>query len=146
MPVLHIGVNEVPYAWGKRSLTTYDVARFLEARYHVFEFFARFNMPFIHSAVVNSAMGSMETALMGGPGGRQRAYAQATADIEDRFKQAISLREFDGRIPGVPTKASLRGVDHRKKNPYAKRGPRPSFRDTSTLQTNLRAWVELDSP
>lgn len=86
----------------------------------------------------------MQTALSGGPGGRQRAYAQAAGDIEDRFKQAISMREFDGRIPGVPTQASLRGVNHRMKRPYVKRGPRPSFRDTGTFSSSIRSWVDLE--
>jgi len=44
-------------------------------------------------------------------------------------------------IPGVPTKAALRGVNHRLKHPYRRRGARPSFVDTSLYMSSFKAWA-----
>ena len=68
--------------------------------------------------------------------------AGAESKIENMFKKAISGKEFDSLIPGVPTEAAKRGVNHRLAHPYAKRGPRPSFLDTSLYSSSFKSWVE----
>ncbi len=67
----------------------------------------------------------------------------ATEELGDAFRIFIDQKELDGVIPGVPTQAALRGVNHRLMRPYAKSNPvRPSFKDTGLYEASFRAWVE----
>jgi hypothetical protein len=141
MPTLHLGVNDMPYATGGK--TTGDVAEILEARYGVMAAFVVMREGAIGSAVEESLMGAIENMMMGGPVlGRGQALAGALSEIEALFKAALSAKAFDGVIGGVPTGASLKGVSHRFKKPYAKRGSRPSFIDTGLYQSSFRAWTD----
>lgn len=121
--------------------STGDVAEFLESRYGVMQAFYDAHQPEIADALANDVAGSLETLMMGGK--TELTFATATSTIETMFKKAISNKEFDRMgIPGVPTQASLRGVNHRLAHPYAKRGPRPSFLDTSLYSSSFKAWFE----
>lgn len=171
MTTLHLGVLDVPYSWGQKQgggisatkalamakkvtggkaappthgsgATTYSVAMILEHKYHLFETFVRIREAKIAAAIEGSIEGALETVLLGGPTGWQRAFAQATDDIEALFKDALTTQAFDGQIPGVPTQAAMRGVRHGFKRPYVRRGPRPSFVDTGLLRGSLKVWVE----
>jgi hypothetical protein len=47
-------------------------------------------------------------------------------------------------LRGVPTKAALKGINHRLRHPYRKSNPRrPSFVDTGLYVASFRAWMEL---
>lgn len=166
---LNLGVNDIPYAWGQRvgggisasqamrtarrvargqavppnaggGVTTGDVADRLERRYHLFQTFVTLYQSHIVGDIDASFMAALDTARIRRGRGADHALAAAAADIEDRFKTALSARAFDGRIAGVPTRAAMRGVSHRFRNPYAPRGPRPSFVDTGLFSASMRAW------
>ena len=67
---------------------------------------------------------------------------EETDKIEEKFRRALASRAFDGLIAGVPTTAAQRGVSHKRRHPYAKRGPRPSFIDTDTYRQSFTVWME----
>jgi hypothetical protein len=127
-------------AYGK-GMTTGEVAGILEAKYHLMETFWSMNRQTIAASIQQSIGGAITNVINGQPG-PILLTAQAISDIETAFKQALSARAFDGRIAGVPTQASLAGVSHRFKQPYAKRGSRPSFIDTGALQSSFAVWVD----
>lgn len=167
--VLNLGVTDIPYAWGQRAsggisasqamraarrvargqgpppnagggVTTGDVANRLELRYHLFQTFVTIYQARIVGHIDASFMAALDTARIRRGRGADHALAAAGSDIEDTFRTALSARAFDGRIAGVPTRAAMRGVSHRFRNPYAPRGPRPSFIDTGLFQASMRAW------
>ncbi len=165
MPVLHLGVIDIPYVEpapapkkvakaGRRPrphkahsakyghVTTGDVASFLENRYHVMELFWELHQDAIADDFANSISGSIETFLMGGPANLD-VMGSATSQLEDRFKQMLSMRELDSLgYPGIPTEAAKAGVSHRHKSGFTKnRTPRPSFIDTGLFQASFKAWV-----
>ena len=167
MTTLHLGVLDFPYqpsqsttpqpkkapkrpgrsrvhkrhAKKYQNISTGDVAEILEAKYHIFEVFFREHEADIAKDIENSLGGAIESLLMGGPV-RLDAFGSATSSIEARMKKFIADSEMEHLgYPGVPTGAALRGVDHRKKHPYAKRAARPSFLDTTTFQGSMKSWV-----
>ena len=129
------------HAFKVASITTAEVATILEAKYHLFTVFYELNQGRIADMFADAAAGALENVLLGAPSSLSLT-ADAEQEIEKRFKQAISAREYDKIIPGVPTQAALKGVNHRLKRPYAKDNPeRPSFRDTGLLQASFKAWT-----
>lgn len=142
MPVLHLGVIDVPYTGRTRSVTTGDVAGWLEDRYHVMEVFYHQHDAFVARSLEKSLAGTMESLLMGAPATID-PFGAGTSAIEDRFKRFLSQREMERLgVPGVPTGAALRGVSHRTKSGYTRgRKRRPSFIDTGQYQADFKAWV-----
>ena len=134
------GKSKAQAAYGKGK-TTGDVAQILEAKYHIMRTFFDMNSKDIATAIEKSMVGSVINMVNGQPG-PIKPDAQAMSDIETAFKQALSMRAFDGVINGVPTQASLGGVSHRFKRPYAKRAARPSFINTGLYQSSFAAWTE----
>src|ERR1019366_9125915 len=121
MPVLHLGVIDLPYTVSKRSVTTGDVAEWLEKKYHVMEVFYRQHEGDVARDVEKSVAGALESLLLGAPPSID-PFGAGTSKIEDGFKQFLSSREMEGLgYPGVPTGAALAGVSHRFKT---KRGAR----------------------
>lgn len=159
---LHLGVLDIPYTdadEGPRPLpkarkgkqrprgkassgarTTGDVAEILEAKYHVMETFYDLHEEEIVGDLLDSMEGALESLLMGGPA-HGDPLAAATTQIEARFKVYLDSEEIaETATPGVPTKAALRGVNHRLK---VKRGERrPSFIDTGQYEASMKAWVD----
>lgn len=139
MPVLHLGVIDVPYA-RRGGKTTGDVAEILEAKYHVMEMFYQQNEVFVAKSLEKSVAGTLESLLLGAPLSID-AFGAGTSRIEDRFKQFLSRREIERlSYPGVPTQAALKGVSHRLKGKRSGRR-RPSFIDTGLYQSSFKAWV-----
>lgn len=159
--VLHFGVIEQPYTsydagrkaadpkrrrakapvvkHAARTVSTGQVAEWLEDRYHVMEVFYESDagaMPLLKQSLQDA----LEDVLMGAPVGAN-PFLGATSEIQARFKQFISGRAMEMLgIPGVPTEAALMGVNHRLKR---RRGPRrPSFRDTGLYEASFQAWVD----
>jgi hypothetical protein len=120
--------------------TTGDVAEWLEEEYHVMEVFYELHKEQIASSLERSVTVAFEGLLSG----RAVApFASAESKIASMFRKMLDSGELEGLgYPGVPTQAALRGVNHRLKHPYAKRGPRPSFIDTGLYQLSMRAWVD----
>lgn len=160
MTTLHLGVIDQAYRTagpgyqgktgkpGKRraahvqARTTYDVARILEARYHVMEVFYESYVPEIAQDMANAYAGAIETGIMRGRLPENPA-AQGLGKIKKRFNDFLDQSVMEGMgIPGVPTLAALHGVSHRFKHPYAKRARRPSFIDTGLYSASFLAWVD----
>ena len=158
---LHLGVIDQPYtsydggkkaanpkrrgkkapvpAKAPRTVTTAQVARWLEDRYHVMEIFYEVDGG-VQDALRESVQDAMENVLMGAPVAAN-PFLEATSEIQKRFKQFISNRTMETLgIPGVPTLAALMGVNSRLKKRRGKR--RPSFRDTGLYQASFMAWVD----
>jgi hypothetical protein len=141
---LHLGVLVQPYRSSTAkaaALTTADVAEILEAKYELMGTFYRVHQDVVMGAVARSMEGALESLMMGR---RVDTWGSATQVIQSEFRRFISSREAEKvGIPGTPTKAALRGVNHRLKHPYAKRNARrPSFRDTGLYMASFRAWVD----
>jgi hypothetical protein len=152
---LHLGVLVQPYrsvtAWRRRkkynpgpsygALTTADVAQFLENRYGVMAAFYRMHTKDVAQEVVQSLEKALESLLMRQP---VDLWGRATQRIETMFRDFISTQEAErAGIPGTPTKAALRGVNHRLAHPYAKgNARRPSFRDTGLYVGSFKSWVD----
>lgn len=151
MPLtLNLGVVDIPYSTppaknGKEAkpvtVTTGDVAGWIENKYHLFEHFYQFNQEKIAAHVADSLAGALESAAMGAPADGLVPFATAESAIDAEFRQFLTLDTMATLgYPGVPTKAALNGVSHRFKN---KRGAsRPSFVDTGTMQASLKSWFE----
>lgn len=138
--ILNLGVIDQYYTQpGKGAVSTGDVATWLENKYHLMEVFYEDNRPFVEGAIVASIKGATINVIAGGNPSKN-IFSTAEADIIERFKQAISLEEFDGVMPGVPTQAAKDGRSLRFKR---KRGPsRASFYDTGLYQASFKAWME----
>lgn len=160
--ILHLGVLEMPYVNapaakarknpGKRSKapprtarggtkTTGQVAGYLENNYGLMQAYFSMYSRNISGQIEESMRDALESMMMGAPA-TLNPMGAATSEIETDFKRALSLREFDGRLQGVPTKAALAGVSHRFKHPRAKRPSRPSFIDTGLYQASFKSWVD----
>jgi hypothetical protein len=158
--VLNLGVISQPYRTpgqrqhgktgkpGKKrkaqisAITTYDVAKILEARYHVMEVFFEAHAEEIAEMMVKAYAGALETALMRFQMPVDLA-ATGISQIKKAFNSFLDQGEMEQMgIPGVPTLAALHGVSHRFKHPYARRAARPSFIDTGLYESSFIAWVE----
>jgi hypothetical protein len=138
MARLHFGVVEVGYAWGNRPRTTHQVASFLEARYGVIERFAGDHEKKIRQMAREQAERHARAVVKG----REPSLQPMLDEIKRDFKSYILRKALDGRVRGVPTKASLMGVNHRLRHPYRKGNPvRPSFFDTGLYVSAFKAWV-----
>jgi hypothetical protein len=102
--------------------------------------FVDMNKDDIVQAVESSMLGAVVNIVNGQPGPINPG-AQALSDIENKFKESLSQRAYDG-LKGVPTQAAERGVSHRFKKPYARRAARPSFIDTGLYQSSFTTWME----
>jgi hypothetical protein len=141
---LHLGVLVQPYrSAGKsvKAVTTGDVAQWLEDKYEIMATFWRVREKQIGEAFENSFAGALESFVMGH---RVDPWGPITQSIQSQFRDFISSKEAERvGIPGTPTKAALRGVNHRLAHPYASGNPRrPSFRDTGLYMTSFRAWTD----
>src|SRR5882672_7139983 len=106
MPVLHLGVTDIPYSTGQ---TTGDVASILESKYEVMGHFATAHEAGVAADLESSLEGELENLLLGAPRSSD-PFAGAASKIEHRFRQFLSMKEMDRLgVPGVPTAASLAG-------------------------------------
>ena len=160
--ILHLGVVDMPYAnapkkhqrksGGTPNETTGEVAEILESKYGVMEQFFKANEAAIAASLENSIAGALENLLASkGSGltkqilaGPSTGLGKAESDIKDKFNDFLSLQQVEALgIPGVPTKAALKGVNHRLKHPYASKNKRrPSFIDTGLYENSFAAWFE----
>lgn len=107
------------------------------------EVFFEYRQQLIAKELESGLAGTLESLLMGAPP-LIDPFGAATSKIETMFKRFITEKQMD-RIgyPGVPTKASLAGVNHRLLHPFAKSNPqRPSFVDTGQYVGAFRAWID----
>jgi len=134
--ILHLGVIDVPEPNGA---TTFEVGTILEAKYGLFSRFADSELPSIASNLADSVAGALETIMQGGP--VTDPFASGTSQIEQDFRHFLDIEEMAKLgVPGVPTKAALKGKSIRFKR---SKGPRrPSFIDSGILQKSFKSWVD----
>ena len=162
MTTLKLGVIDQPYrstsytymgktgkpAKGRRraqvtARTTFDVAKILEAKYHVMEVFYEAHQTEINQMIVDAYAGAVETAIMRGRLPTMNLADTGIDKIKKGFSDFLDQEEMASLgVPGVPTDAAKHGVSHRFKHPYAKRPRRPSFIDTGLYQASFVAWVD----
>jgi|SRR6185312_157237 len=174
MPVLHLGVLDIPYperqpaprAVAKRrprggvrwrpptrgstaGKTTGDIAEIIEGRYGIFSMFTLLHGADIEEKLAEVYEAKLERLLLGGPAAAASAefdtgdFAGEVSVLEGIFKKALDDQEFNGRGPGIPTRAAQHGVNHRLARPSVRGNPaRPSFIDTGLLQSSLKIWVD----
>ena len=161
---LHLGVVEVPYAAeaprrarvkvrkGKiiqsgtapasGAQTTGDVAQILEDKYHVMEAFYTLNQQEIADSLAQTMADAIDNMIDRGEVSASIFPAEGQGDIQREFNSFIDNQVMDNLVPGVPTGAAQRGVNHRLK---IKQGPaRPSFKDTGAYEGSFRAWVDQE--
>lgn len=138
MTTLNLGVLDTAYRHGP-SRTTFEVAKILEKRYGIMGFFWDTHGAEIGDWIATDYADTMVSVMKGAP--YHQPGLGAMSKVETRFKHMLSQQELDGMVKGVPTQASLDGVSHRFKHPYAKRAPRPSFIDTGLYQASFKAWL-----
>lgn len=144
--ILHLGVIELPYVGppgghaAGQAPTTADVARWLEKKYHVIEVFSELHRDGIVEAVTESWNGALQNLLMGAPPTID-PHGAGMSDIQNQFTKFLDSQEMDGLgVPGVPTLASLMGVQTAKKK---RRGAaRPSFIDTGLYRSSFMSWID----
>jgi hypothetical protein len=152
--ILHLGVIEMPYeneapTPGKRrrkakapsGMTTGDVASILEDKYHVMEVFFQEKQQLIADQLAQSVAGTLESIMAGAPPTID-PFGEGTKKVKGLFDDFITNKEMDRLgYPGVPTKASLKGVSHRFKGKKGEPG-RPSFVDTGLYVDNFTSWID----
>jgi hypothetical protein len=147
---LYLGVLIQPYrvrttrsrkAKAVTPLTTGDVAQFLEDKYEIIKTFVRVKEDKMIRVLEGSLQGGLESLLTGAP--KTDPWGSATQDIMAMFSDFILSREAERvGIPGTTTLAAIKGINHRKKHPYAKANPRrASFFDTGLYVGSFRAWM-----
>ena len=133
---IHLGVIDVPYT--AESVTTGDVAGFLETKYGVMQRFWDKHAQSNTDDIANGLAGAIEGMMMGAPPGDP--YADGMESIGQRFRVFLRDEEIVGTgAPGVPTQAALDGVNHRLKRRKGRR--RPSFIDTGLYFATFKAWT-----
>jgi len=138
MPVIHLGVSDIPYAEGTQ--TTGDVAEILEDKYHVMQVFYEQHKEDVAADLESSLAGQLENMMAGAPP-PNKPFGSAESAIEDRFHRFLSEGEIEKLgYPGIPTQAALSGVNHRLKSKKGSR--RPSFIDTSLYLNSFVAWID----
>jgi hypothetical protein len=114
------------YGQGK---TTGDVSKDLEERYKIVDTFYTMEEDYIIDLIEEQAALDLDEVMtMESPSEKGISFAE-TDKIEERFRQDLSRRKFDGAIYGVPTKA-------------AQRESRQSFIKTGRYRSSFRAWME----
>ena len=146
---LHIGVVDLPYVErespakmkarvsknGKapkklrrhaalENKTTGDVAAILEAKYGLFTAFFENKEERLVGHLEGGLSSALENLLVGGPLGLD-PFAEGCSKIDEDFREFISSHEAEAvGIPGTPTAAAKKGINHRFKHPYAKANAR----------------------
>ncbi len=149
--ILHLGVIDQPYN-GKGSVSTGDVAEFLEAKYDVMGNFVGLHMPEIVQFVEISVGEALDSLLMGAPT-TLNPFGQAAEDIKQIFTTYIDQEEIaQTGETGVPTQAAIDGVrtslkkkkeiKGRKYRSRVRGTRRPSFDDTGLYRDSFIAWVD----
>jgi len=154
---LHLGVISLPYVEAPKpgqkkatasTVTTADVAQFLEEKYHPMEVFSNVHGQAIADALAQSMVGALENLELGAPLS-QNVFGEAESKIEHMFKKFITMGEMDSLgIPGVPTQAAKDRASGKKRSSRMKNKRRGgnakpiSFYDTGLYESSMKAWIE----
>jgi hypothetical protein len=136
---LHLGVIDVPYAT-EQGTTTGDVAGYLEKKYDLMQNFFDANGQRVADLMAEDVTNEIDN-IMNGLAPRTEIFGDSMGEIETMFKRDFIEGQGSEKlgIVGTPTKAALKGVNHRLKIKRGKR--RPSFRDTGEFEASFKAWI-----
>ena len=143
-----LGVQDILYGHahgdgGDPNTTTGDVAQFLEAKYSVMEEFYKLHENDVVEILSDSIGDAVADCLAGMSFDIDNISDEISGEIKKLFQAAILNKEFDGKIDGVATQASLDGVSHRKKKGFhQKKERRASFLDTYSYCSSFKVWIE----
>ena len=154
MKTLHLGVVVQNYANAppvdakrrrpKRSAgqtTTGDVAEILEAKYHIMRIFWELHGQEVADDLGMSLSAALESIMAGAPLSLD-TFGSGTGKLDSRFRKFLESKEMDSLgYPGIPTKASLMGVDLRRKNKKGTPG-RPSFIASTLYENSFKSWID----
>lgn len=151
MATLTLGVLDVAYSDAHNSAgsatTTGDVAEILESRYEVMGNFFRLRRGKIADYLADGMAGAIQDLVAGHPklGDPMHDVAQKIEREFRSYLDANELQKISIALFGAPISAAAeRGVNHRKKRPFAKKNkPRPAFIDTGLYRASFRAIVNL---
>jgi hypothetical protein len=139
---LILGVVNVAYSEGEGSVSTGDVAEWLEQDYHVMEIFAEEYRYRLGNWLAEGIADQIQDMANGAPA-HVDPFQDGEQQIERAFRQFLAEGEIERINPETPTQAALEGRTKRRKSG---KGPRrPSFIDTGLYQRSFRAWIEHDS-
>ncbi len=142
---LILGVDDVAYSENGKATTTGDVAEILEDNYHVMRTFVELHESEIADALADSLTHQINAISRGQSvsGDPNVSYKSAMRKIEKGFRHFLDMNEIASVLPASQqSHAALKGVNHRKKHPYAKANKaRPHFIDTGLYQASFRAWL-----
>lgn len=142
---IYLGVLNIPYDYNDNS-TTASVALLLEKKYGIMGKFIEIHNDEVQGHLKNALISNIQDVIEGNHPDNEAFYT-AFSKIEHDLKKFISSREVERvGIPGVPTKAALKGVTHRLKQKRrglknnVKGQRRPSFVDTGLYESSLKVW------
>jgi hypothetical protein len=128
---------------GSNTKTTGDVAEILEDKYHIMEvYYETLGADIVAGSLEHSLDDAIRDIQAGAPVKGLSVTLAVEQELKTAFQIFIDQEEMNGRA-GVPTKAALKGVNHRFMHPYSSSNPaRPSFRDTGLFENSFVAWFE----
>lgn len=116
----------------KQDPTVQQVAHGIEKKYGLMSKFVEMNQQLVGDAVAELLVQKLNG---------KNINDMSVKKIASEFKDDLQLKQFDGKIKGVATKASRFGKKWRKNSPD--RGPgRPSFIDTGTYKAAMDAVIK----
>lgn len=160
MPVLNLGVMDVPYQFAKPTRmtkgrkgslrpsakytqSTVDVARILESKYHVMAVYFRVHGRDVANYMADDVTKALKNIKLGAPVNviKRSVLQEAMSKTEDSFRKFLYTGEAERvGIPGTPTQASIDRKSLRFKSGVNPNG-RPSFINTGLYERSFRAWV-----
>lgn len=144
---LVLGVVDIMYGHsGNHSsnpnISTGDVAEILEKKYGIMGHFYELHEHEISEVLTDVFSSAVEDSLMGLPINFDNTSEEISGKLKPIFQKMILDKELDSVADGVPTKASLGGVSHRKKKGvHRNKAVRPSFLDTHLYYSSFKAWL-----
>lgn len=137
--IVRLGVSSVPYSLvlKKTQLTTTQVAKILEAKYHIIRIFAEQNNRKISRVVEETASRELSKIVINGKPVAKNIKSIATSEISPILSEGFK-RFLDSNGTGILTKAAVRRAHGQGK----KRNQGISFIDTGLYRSAFRAWVE----
>jgi len=144
---LSLGVVDIIYGHtgghgGNPNNSTGNVAEILEKNYGIMGHFYDLHKDEINEALTDIFSAALEDSMMGLPINFDNTSEEISGKLKPMFQKMILDRELDGVDGGVPTKASLGGVSHRKKKGvHRNKAVRPSFLDTHLYYSSFKAWL-----
>lgn len=146
MTTINFGFEEFAYetkANGRSVvMTTGEVAEILEHKYGIVGYFWETHKEDIFKMLHESVVEALDAQIVGKVITLDPT-ADAAVNIQNLFKKFLADKEMDlSGIPGIPTMASILGVNHRLSQPKAKSNPiRPSFIDTGLYASAFRVYI-----